>query len=176
MKVGNRYWYRLSEADNSFTARGFLARNRPVGLAPAATLRPGSAGVSPAGRTRSMTPGPGNESGDRRSGCDQRERPDAFPGPRLGFQHRVLSASVRAALGPVRLVCNGRGLAAFRKSSLPSADTSKVFYLQYLEKFRLPFSASRCGKCFSPHFPQTENGRGFDSRCHIERGDIIIHV
>jgi hypothetical protein len=78
-----------------------------------------------------------------------------------------------AALGPVRLKCNGGGLAAFRKSGLRSADTSKTLYLQCLESFQLPFSASRYGKCFSPHFPQTENGRGFDSRCHIKRGDII---
>jgi len=75
-----------------------------------------------------------------------------------------------AAIGPVRFNFNGGGLAAFRKSSLPSADTSKALYLQYVESFRLPFSASLRGKCFSPHFPQTENGRGFDSRCHIKGG------
>ena len=75
-----------------------------------------------------------------------------------------------AAFGPVRLEVNGGGLAAFRKSSLPSADTSKSRYLQCLKSFKLPFSASLRGKCFSPHFPQTENGRGFDSRCHIKGG------
>ena len=35
----------------------------------------------------------------------------------------------------------GGGLAAFRKFSLPSANTSKALYLQYIESFRLPFSA-----------------------------------
>jgi hypothetical protein len=70
----------------------------------------------------------------------------------------------------------GGGLAAFQKSSLPSANTSKALYLQCLESFRLPFSASLCGKCFSPHFPQTENGRGFDSRLHIKCGDIVTQV
>ena len=72
------------------------------------------------------------------------------------------------------LFSNGEGLAAFRKSGLPGANTSKALYLQCLESFQAPFSASRCGKCFSPHFPQTENGhacadasagrRRFDSR------------
>jgi len=78
-----------------------------------------------------------------------------------------------AAPGLVRLKFNGGGLAAFQKSSLPSADTSKALYLQYLEGFQISFSASLRGKCFSPHFPQTENGRGFDSRLHIRRDDII---
>ena len=54
-----------------------------------------------------------------------------------------------------------------------SSNTSNALYLQCLEGFRLPFSASRCGKCFSPHFTQTENGRGLDSLRHIKRGDII---
>ena len=81
---------------------------------------------------------------------------------------------------------SGGGLAAFRKFSLPNAITSKIYYLQYPESFQVPFSASICGKCFSPHFPQTENGpacaeasagrRGFDSRCHIKLGDIITRV
>ena len=44
----------------------------------------------------------------------------------------------------------GGGLAAFRKFSLPSVNTSKVLYLQCVESFRLPFSASLRGKCFSP--------------------------
>ena len=70
----------------------------------------------------------------------------------------------------------GGGLATFQKFSLPSANTSKTFYLQCFESFQVPFSASLRGKCFSPHFPQTENGRGFDSLCHIKRGDIITQV
>ena len=106
-----------------------------------------------------------------------------------------------AAPEPVRLKFNGGGLAAFRKSSLPSVDTSKALYLQCLASFRLPFSASLRGKCFSPHFvpcfavaslrdspcgsrsvccasrnPQTENGRGFDSLRHIKRGVVITRV
>jgi len=81
-----------------------------------------------------------------------------------------------AAIGPVRFNFNGGGLAAFRKFSLPSADTSKTLYLQCLTTFQVPFSASLRGKCFSPHFPQTENGRGFDSRCHIKRGVVITQV
>jgi len=81
-----------------------------------------------------------------------------------------------AALGPVRSNFNGGGLAAFRKSSLPSADISKTPYLQCLTTFQVPFSASLRGKCFSPHFPQTENGRRFDSHYHIKRGDIITQV
>ena len=40
----------------------------------------------------------------------------------------------------------------------------------------MPFSASLYGKCFSPHFPQTENGRGFDSLCHIKRGAYTIQI
>jgi len=60
----------------------------------------------------------------------------------------------RAALGPVRLEFNGGGVAAFRKSSLPSADTSKVLYLQCLESFQVPFDLPLRGKCFSPHFPK----------------------
>lgn len=40
----------------------------------------------------------------------------------------------------------------------------------------MPFSAFLRGKCFSPHFPQTENGRGLDSRRHIKRGDITTQV
>jgi len=53
----------------------------------------------------------------------------------------------RAALGPVRLEFNGGGVAAFRKSSLPSADTSKVLYLQCLENT----SAVMCGFDLSRH-------------------------
>ena len=94
-----------------------------------------------------------------------------------GFTEYLPSDMPLAAFGPVRLEVNGGGLAAFRKSSLPSADTSKSRYLQCLKSFKLPFSASLRGKCFSPHFPQTENGpvcvrlartsrRGFDSFCH----------
>ena len=50
------------------------------------------------------------------------------------------------------LFSNGGGLAAFQKFSLPSADTSKALYLQSVESFQVPFSASRYGKYFSPHF------------------------
>jgi len=80
---------------------------------------------------------------------------------------------------------NAGGLAAFRKFSLPSADTSKALYLQCIENFQVPFSASRCGKGFSPHFLQTENGpvcmqrtgrRGFNSLCHIKRGVVITQI
>jgi hypothetical protein len=57
---------------------------------------------------------------------------------------------------------NGGGLAAFWKFRLFNADTSKIIYLQRVSKHHVPFSASRCGKSFSPHFPQTENGPGFE--------------
>jgi len=72
--------------------------------------------------------------------------------------------------------CFGGGLAAFQKFSLPSTNTSKTLYLQCLDSFQVPFSASSCGKCFSPHFPQTENGRGFDSLRHIKRGEYAIPI
>jgi len=52
----------------------------------------------------------------------------------------------------------------------------KPFDYNALRCLKTPFSASPCGKCFSPHFPQTENGRGFDSRLHIKRGDIVTQV
>jgi len=52
----------------------------------------------------------------------------------------------------------------------------KSFDYNDLRCLKTPFSASPCGKCFSPHFPQTENGRGFDSRLHIKRDDIATKV
>ena len=74
------------------------------------------------------------------------------------------------------LFLNVGGNSAFQKLSLPNTNTSKTLYLQYVERFLVPFSASLRGKCFSPHFPKTENGRGFDSRCHIKCGVVITQV
>ena len=52
----------------------------------------------------------------------------------------------------------------------------KPFDYNALRCLKTPFSASPCGKSLSPHFPRTENGRGFDSRLHIKRGNIATQV
>jgi len=68
----------------------------------------------------------------------------------------------------------------------PQPQYIKTLYLQCVESFQVPFFASLRGKCFSPHFPQTENGpvcvrtrtgrRGFDSRLHIKCGGDMTQV
>jgi len=68
------------------------------------------------------------------------------------------------------------GLPPSSKSVLKALTHRKPFIYNALRCLNTAFSTSRCGKCFSPHFPQTENGRGFDSRCHIKRGDIATQV
>jgi hypothetical protein len=45
-----------------------------------------------------------------------------------------------------------------------------------LRCLKAPSSAPPCRKCFSPCFPQTENGCGLDSRIHTKSSDIITQV
>ena len=62
------------------------------------------------------------------------------------------------------------------KFVLNSSIHQKPFENNALRCLKIPFSASHRGKSFSLHFPQTENGRGFDSRLHIKRGDTVTQV
>jgi hypothetical protein len=52
----------------------------------------------------------------------------------------------------------GGGLATFRKFSLHSANTLKALYLQYVERYRLPFSASFAGNVFSTFYALLRSG------------------
>ena len=67
---------------------------------------------------------------------------------------------------------------------LPSAvlrvPTREMFFSTFCALLRsgIP-SGLACGSrsvCFASRNPQTENGRGFDSRCHIKRGVVITQV
>jgi len=40
----------------------------------------------------------------------------------------------------------------FPEIQSPQRRHIKILYLQCVNSFQVPFSASRCGKCFSPHF------------------------